>query len=123
MRNEAYTSPWFVLALAIAPVLSAADPPPTFARDIAPIVYQNCTPCHRPGQHAPFSLLTYEDVKKHAAQIAAVTRRGFMPPWLPERGYGDFADQRRLTAREIDTIARWVSAGAPEGPADGAPPP
>jgi len=110
------------LALAMTPVALAAAPP-TFASDIAPIVYQKCAPCHRPGEAAPFSLLSYEDVKKRAGQIAVVTRSGYMPPWLPERGYGEFADERRLTAEEIETIARWVSGGAPEGPAAGISPP
>ena len=67
------------------------QPTVTFNREIAPIVYGNCSPCHRPGESAPFSLLTYDDVKRHAAQIAAVTKRRYMPPWLPEAGYGDFA--------------------------------
>ncbi len=122
MRNEANRAQWILLALAITPV-ARAQAPPTFARDIAPVVYQNCAPCHRPGQHAPFSLLTYEDVKKHAARVATVTRRGSMPPWLPQHGYGDFADERRLTSEQIDMIARWVRAGAPEGPAAEIPPP
>src|SRR6266550_3561928 len=57
---------------------------PTFARDIAPIIFQHCSGCHRPGQSAPFALLNFADVKKHAADIANVVRRRFMPPWLPE---------------------------------------
>jgi Flp pilus assembly protein TadD len=122
MRSESYKACWIVPALALTP-LALAQPPFTFTRDIAPIVYQNCAPCHRPGQHAPFSLLTYEDVKKHAAQIAVVTRRRSMPPWLPEPGYGDFAGERRLSAKEIETIASWVKAGAPEGSAAELPPP
>ncbi len=121
-RNESYKAHWIVPALAVTPI-ALAQPSLTFTRDIAPIVYQNCAPCHRPGQHAPFSLLTYEDVKTRAAQIADVTRRGSMPPWLPEHGYGDFAGERRLTAKEIDTIARWVTAGVPEGPVAELPPP
>jgi tetratricopeptide (TPR) repeat protein len=102
---------WLTLALAIV----SAAPAATFTHDIAPIVYEKCAPCHHPGEAAPFSLLTYADVKKRAALIAAVARRGYMPPWLPEHGYGDFADERRLTADEISTVASWVSAGAPEG--------
>src|ERR1700683_4471379 len=104
---------WGALALAMAPAAGAAAP--TFAHDIAPIVFQKCAPCHHPGEAAPFSLLTYEDVKKRASQIVAVTHSGYMPPWLPERGYGDFAEERRLTPGEIATIAAWVTAGAPEG--------
>ena len=63
-----------------------ADTIPTFAHDIAPIIIENCAPCHRPGEAGPFSLLTYSDVKKHARQIASVTGRRYMPPWLPEEG-------------------------------------
>jgi hypothetical protein len=89
----------------------------TFTHDIAPIVVRNCAICHRPGEAAPFALLTYADVLKRAPQIVAVTRSRYMPPWLPEHGYGDFADERRLTAEQIGAIADWVSQGAPEGPA------
>lgn len=92
----------------------------TFSRDIAPIVFERCASCHRPGQAAPFSLLTYDDVRTRARQIVEVTRRGYMPPWKPVAGYGErFLDERRLTEEEIRTIARWVDRGAPEGdPAD-----
>lgn len=96
--------------------------PSTF-HDIAPIIYTNCAPCHRPGESGPFPLLTYEDVKKHARQIAAVTRSRYMPPWLPEAGYGEFQDERHLTDAQIKLIADWVRAGAPEGPASEIPPP
>jgi Tetratricopeptide repeat len=88
----------------------------TFTRDIAPILARNCAACHRAGEAAPFPLLTYEDVKKRAAQIVSVTRSRYMPPWLPEHGFGDFADERRLTAEEIRTISDWVAQGASEGP-------
>ena len=74
----------------------AADPP-TFNRDIAPIVFANCAPCHRPGEAGPFSLLSYTDVRSRARLIAAVTGARYMPPWLPEPGKGEFADERRLT--------------------------
>jgi tetratricopeptide (TPR) repeat protein len=87
----------------------------TFAHDIAPIVYQHCAPCHRPGQSGPFALLTYADVKKHAEQIAAVTHSGFMPPWLPEAGYGSFVGERRLSSEERGKIGDWVKQGAAEG--------
>jgi tetratricopeptide (TPR) repeat protein len=112
------------LCLSVAlffPLARAA--PPTFAHDVAPIVYEKCATCHHPGAAAPFSLLSYDDVSKRASQIAAATRSGFMPPWLPEHGYGDFAADRRLTAGQIATIADWVTSGAPEGPIDEIPPP
>ncbi|HWF11024.1 MAG TPA: tetratricopeptide repeat protein [Bryobacteraceae bacterium] len=88
---------------------------PTYTHDIAPILRVNCASCHRPGESGPFPLLTYEDAKKHSRQIAAVTKSRFMPPWLPEPGYGDFEDAHRLTDTEIRTIADWANAGAPEG--------
>ncbi|HWB84355.1 MAG TPA: tetratricopeptide repeat protein [Bryobacteraceae bacterium] len=97
--------------------------PPDFVHDIAPILYRECAPCHRPGEAGPFPLLSYTDAQKRAAQIAAVTRSRYMPPWLPEHGYGDFQGERRLTAEEIQTIAAWVAAGAPEGPLSAAPSP
>jgi mono/diheme cytochrome c family protein len=84
-----------------------------FNHDIAPIIYQHCSPCHRPGEAAPFPLLTYEDVKKRAKQIADVTRRRYMPPWLPDPG--DFSDQQRLSNQEIEAISSWVASGAEEG--------
>jgi hypothetical protein len=87
----------------------------TFARDIAPIVFQNCAPCHRPGQAAPFSLLNYNDVQKRVKQIAEVTGSRYMPPWLPEPGYGEFANERRLRVDEIERIQQWVSQGMVEG--------
>ena len=92
----------------------------TFYRDIAPIVYRNCAPCHKPGASAPFPLLSYEDVKRHASQIADVTKRRYMPPWLPEAGYGDFVEERRLTKAQILLIQEWVKQGTPAGPALGA---
>jgi mono/diheme cytochrome c family protein len=94
-----------------------------FARDIAPIIYQNCAPCHRTGETAPFAVLTSDDVKKHARQIAIVTRTRYMPPWPPQPGYGDFQNERRLTETQIRLIAEWVKAGTPEGPAAEIPPP
>lgn len=97
---------------------------PTFARDVAPILYRSCTPCHRPGQPVPFALVSYQDARRRAQLIAAATRDGVMPPWQPEQSSETFADARRLPPRDVDTLARWASAGAPEGnPADLPPPP
>ena len=87
----------------------------TFNRDIAPIIYKNCATCHRPGEVAPFSLLSYSDVAKRAALIASVTAKRYMPPWKPEPGFGEFADQRRLTEKEIALIDEWATNGAAEG--------
>jgi tetratricopeptide (TPR) repeat protein len=92
-----------------------AERPVTFNQDVAPIVFSQCAPCHRPGEAAPFSLLSYHDAKIRAQQIAAVTRSRYMPPWLPEPGYGDFAESRRLSEGQIAIIQRWADQGAPEG--------
>jgi hypothetical protein len=113
----------FVLAITALTLSARAATPPTFARDIAPIIYEKCAPCHHPGAAAPFSLLTYADLEKRAAQIAAATKSGYMPPWLPEPGYGSFQDDRRLTLAELQTIQDWVLDGAPEGPTPHIPPP
>src|SRR6266550_863397 len=88
---------------------------PTFNKDIAPILYQNCATCHRPGEVAPFSLLTYQDAAKRASLIATVTAKRYMPPWKPEPGIGNFDHARRLTDEQIARIQEWNAAGAPEG--------
>jgi Tfp pilus assembly protein PilF/mono/diheme cytochrome c family protein len=89
---------------------------PTFSRDIAPIVFHHCVSCHHPGQNAPFSLLTYEDVRPRARQIALVTKSRYMPPWKPEPGFADeFLGKRGLTEDQIATIEQWSEGGAPEG--------
>jgi tetratricopeptide (TPR) repeat protein len=91
----------------------------TFNRDIAPIVYRNCIVCHRPGESAPFSLLTYAEARKRAGLITALTTSRFMPPWLPARGEVEFLGERGLRDEEIALIRRWVEQGAVEGdPAD-----
>src|SRR5258708_28827707 len=82
----------------------AAPPAVTFHKNIAPILLAQCAPCHRPGEAGPFSLLTYDDARKHARQIAAVTRKRYMPPWLPAPGFGNFAGERPLTETQIATI-------------------
>jgi hypothetical protein len=123
MKRVFFIGVHLCLSAAIVLPSARAQEPPTFAHDVAPIIYDKCAECHRPGGVAPFSLLTYEDVKKRSAQIAAATRAGFMPPWLPEHGYGDFANDRSLTADQIAAIAAWVSDGAAEGPVAEIPPP
>jgi hypothetical protein len=87
----------------------------TFNQDIAPLLFANCAGCHRPGEVAPFSLLTYQDAARRAALIATVTGSRYMPPWKAEPGYGHFADERRLTDGQIAMIRQWAANGAPEG--------
>ena len=89
----------------------------TFNKEVAPILSQHCATCHRPGQSAPFNLLSFSDVKKRARQVAEVVQKRFMPPWLPEKGYGEFAGDRSLSARQIKLIEQWVAEGAEEGAA------
>jgi len=102
--------------LLVAAALPMAQAP-TFNKDIAPILYQNCAICHRPGEVAPFSLLTYSDSAKRAKLISTVTEKRYMPPWKAEHGYGDFENERRLTDAQIGLIRAWADAGAPEGDA------
>ena len=91
----------------------------TFSRDIAPIVYSHCVQCHRPGEVAPFSLITYADVRRHSHEIADLTHDHQMPPWKPAEGYGDFTGARRLNEQQIELIQQWVKDGKQEGnPAD-----
>src|SRR5438876_8637166 len=87
--------------------------PPTFNKDIAPILYANCASCHRPGEVAPFSLLTYQDAAKRAGVIATVTKKRYMPPWKPEPGFGSFDHARRLTDEQIALINELGVDGRP----------
>src|SRR3984957_6913422 len=87
----------------------------TFNRDIAPIIFHSCSTCHRPGEAAPFSLLNYSDVRKHARQIVDATQSRAMPPWLPEPQKLKFADELRLSEPEITLIKSWVEQGEVEG--------
>src|SRR3954463_8984720 len=112
------TLPLLLLAAAM-PMAQA----PTFNKDIAPILYQNCALCHRPGEVAPFSLLTYADAAKRASLIAGVTASRYMPPWKAEPGVGHFDDERRLTEAQIALIRDWAKNGAPEGDPKQAPKP
>ena len=111
--------PRFALAifLMLAGVLTSQAQPVTFNEHIAPIIYNNCSSCHRPNQIGPFSLLSYDDVRRKALTIAAVTARRYMPPWKAEPGWVAYRDERRLTAEQIDLIQRWVADGAPQGDA------
>ena len=88
---------------------------PTFTRDVAPILYKNCVSCHRPGEIAPMSLLTYEDAKPHAKAIRDEVGDGHMPPWHADPKHGKFANDRRLSPDEKATLLRWANNGAPEG--------
>ena len=102
-------------AICTAAVNASAQDRKTFARDIAPILYKHCATCHRPGQSAPFSLLTFEDVRPRARRIADVTRNREMPPWKPEPDYGHFQTDRRLSEADIQTFQSWMAQGMARG--------
>jgi tetratricopeptide (TPR) repeat protein len=88
---------------------------PTFTREIAPIAFQYCSPCHRPGQAAPFELLKYEDFAKRKEQILEVVSSRVMPPWLPESQRHRFLNERRLSEKEIELFQKWLTNGVPQG--------
>ena len=108
----------FVASLSAVAAASAQPQPalqPTFNKDVAPIFFEHCTTCHRPGEVAPMSLLTYKDARPWARAIATQVAKNAMPPWHADPTIGHFANARRLTDQQKATIARWVEAGAPEG--------
>jgi hypothetical protein len=109
----------FLFLGGMAALATAAAAAPTFNKDIAPILYENCATCHRPGEVAPFSLLTYQDAAKRATLIATVTKKRYMPPWKPEPGYGNFDHVRRLTDDQIALLQQWAATGAQECDAAG----
>jgi len=95
----------------------------TFNQQIAPIIYKNCSSCHRPGEAAPFPLLSYADVVKRGRIITAVTASRIMPPWKADPASYAYRDSRRLSDSDIGLIGQWVKAGMPEGPRANAPAP
>jgi mono/diheme cytochrome c family protein len=125
MKTKQYLSP--VRNLRFAPLLllafpiiasgAASDGSVTFNKQIAPIIYQNCSPCHRPGEAAPFSLLSYSNVVRKAKTIAKVTASRSMPPWKAEPASFPYRDERRLTDDQIALIQTWVQQGLTQGKA------
>ncbi|MGH9395204.1 MAG: thiol-disulfide isomerase, partial [Terriglobales bacterium] len=90
--------------------------PPTFYRDVLPILQQHCQACHRAGEIAPFALVTLAQARPRAAAIAQATRARVMPPWFADPGVGSFANDPSLSPAEIRVLAAWAAAGAPAGP-------
>jgi mono/diheme cytochrome c family protein len=91
------------------------DGPVSFNKQVVRLLQDRCQVCHRPGEVAPFVLTTYQDAYQRRQKILSVVRKRQMPPWKAVPGHGEFTDVRRLSDAEIDVIARWVAAGAPEG--------
>ena len=115
---------FIVLAIPSRSKVQASTSPVTYSRQIAPILYKNCSGCHHTGGSGPFPLTTYVEAKRWASTIETVTQSHYMPPWLPEPGHGNFADSRRMSTDEIALIREWATSGAPEGnPAEAPPPP
>ncbi len=101
--------------LFLTPLFPAAAATPTFSKEIAPILFQNCASCHRVGEVGPFPLLTYEDARKRAKTIAVAVEKRLMPPWKATPGLVSYHDETRLTDPQIALIKAWADAGAPEG--------
>jgi hypothetical protein len=121
MNNRSFVRVGLSLAAALlVPALAGAQSrpaaaAPTYSKDVAPILYKNCTICHRPGEIGPFSMLTYTETRPWVKAIASQVSNGTMPPWHADPAYGTFVNDRRLSAAEKDTLVKWVAAGAPEG--------
>ncbi|MBL0046609.1 MAG: hypothetical protein IPP32_00690 [Bacteroidetes bacterium] len=94
----------------------------TFTKDIAPILFKNCSPCHQKNSVGPFPLLCYEDAAKRAPMIAISTKTRYMPPWPADASYTHFSDEKLLTDAEINLIGDWVKAGCPYGDSSLLPP-
>ena len=105
-----------------AGVSAAADAVPTFAKDVAPILYAKCVSCHRPGEVAPMSLLKYTDARPWAKAMRGKVMSREMPPWGADRKYGAFRNDISLTEKEIDTLSAWALGGAPKGEDSDLPP-
>src|SRR5215208_2049310 len=112
----------FLTLSVIATTRTSTAATPTFAKDVAPILYKNCATCHRPGDIAPMSLLRYEEARPWAKSIREQVVTGQMPPWHATQSHGTFLNDRRLSNEEKDTMVRWVDGGAPQGNAKEAPP-
>jgi hypothetical protein len=114
----------WVVAMGMTPALAASPAPsPTYHKDVVPILQKHCQDCHRPGQVAPFALLTYEQARKRAGDLAHMTSERRMPPWPASTTFGGpFRDQRVMSDAEVMALRAWADAGAPEGDPKDAPP-
>ena len=126
MRSIAVSSAMVVSVAVIVFAQDARVPPmqsaPTFSKDVAPIFYSKCITCHRPGEVAPMSLITYKDVRPWARAIREKVSTKVMPPWFADPAHGTFRNDRSLTQAQIDTIVKWVDADARQGDPSQLPP-
>src|SRR5687767_13615282 len=102
-----------LLPLLLVSLLPAA--PVTFSEHIAPIVFNRCGSCHRPGEAGPFPLTNYQEVSRRGKLIASVTAARYMPPWHAQPADVKYRDERRLTDSELALLQEWVKQGTPEG--------
>ncbi len=114
---------FFIIIPLLASALLGADAPVTFHKDVQPLLQKNCQSCHRPGQIAPMSFLSYETTRPWAKAIKAAVLSRKMPPWFADPRYGHFANDRSLEQSQIDTLVKWADGGAPEGDVKDSPPP
>ena len=116
-----FVSALFLFGIIVSPEGSAANEGDnttesiTFTKDVAPILMKNCVSCHRPGEVAPMSLLTYKEVRPWARSIREVVAERRMPPWFADPKYGEFSNDCRLSEDEIKKIGSWVDGGSKEG--------
>ena len=111
-----------VLALTANAASAQVPDAPTFTKDVAPILYKHCTNCHRPGEIGPMPLRTYAEARPYARAIAAKVTDGSMPPWHADPAFGEYLNDRRLSAADKATLTAWATAGAPEGDPKDLPP-
>ncbi|HWE51806.1 MAG TPA: hypothetical protein VG273_18575 [Bryobacteraceae bacterium] len=111
-----------IAAVLLFSIAAAAQTSPTYSKDVAPLFYKNCVSCHRAGEIAPMSLLTYDQVRPWAKSIRERVALGTMPPWHSDAPRGTFENDRRLTEADKATILKWVDAGAPQGDPKDLPP-
>src|SRR3974390_3287098 len=110
------------LAVGVAAMGAELSSQVTFSKDVLPILQKNCQSCHRPGQVAPMSLLSYQDARPWAKAIKAAVSTRKMPPWFADSKYGHFVNDRSLQQSEIDTLVKWADTGAAPGDPKDAPP-
>ena len=108
---------------AMAADTNTSLPAVTFQKDVLPILQRNCQTCHRPGQVAPMSLLSYQEARPWAKAIKAAVTARKMPPWFADPSYGHFANDRSLKQSEIDTLVKWADTGSAPGDPKDAPAP
>ena len=105
----------FLPLMLIATTIQGWSQDVTFHADVAPIIYQHCTSCHRSGEIAPMPFTNYGEVAPYGEFIEFVTSTGYMPPWSPDPAYSHFVGENVLSPEQIGTLAAWVDAGKPEG--------